>query len=159
QVPESGPAPLTLHRRGHRAGPDRRHLLSHRAAGELRLVRGALPGLHRQALRRLVPGLGGASRAAGRQSRPEAGVIMLALLLAALAAPSDSLVVTPEWLAAHRSDPGLVILHVAMDRADYERGHIPGARWVNPHDLLTMGPPGSELPSAEHIDSVLSGLG
>ena len=84
---------------------------------------------------------------------------MLALLLAALAAPADSLVVTPDWLAAHRSDPGLVILHVAMDRADYEHGHIPGARWVNPHDLLTMGPPGSELPTAEHIDSVLSGLG
>jgi len=84
---------------------------------------------------------------------------MLALLLVALAAPADSLVVTPDWLAAHRSDPGLVILHVAMDRADYERGHIPGARWVNPHDLITMGPPGSELPSAEQIDSVLSGLG
>ncbi len=84
---------------------------------------------------------------------------MLPLLLVTLVGGGDSLVVTPDWLAAHRTDPGLVILHVAMDRADYDRGHIPGARWLNPHDLIKGGPPGSELPSAEHIDSVLSGLG
>jgi len=85
---------------------------------------------------------------------------MLGFLAAALLTASpDSLVVTTGWLAAHRGDPDLVILHVAMDRGDYDRGHIPGARWLNPHELLSMAPPGSELPSAEHIDSVLGALG
>ncbi len=84
-------------------------------------------------------------------------LLMLAALLAT--SPGDSLLVSPEWLAAHRADPGLVILHVSMDKADYEREHVSGARWLDPHTLIRNGPPGTELPSAETIDSVLEKLG
>lgn len=86
---------------------------------------------------------------------------MHSLILAALVAvaPGDSMLVTPEWLAAHRTDPDLVILHVSMDRTEYEREHVSGARWVDPHSLIRGGPPGTELPSLETIDSVLESLG
>lgn len=83
------------------------------------------------------------------------------LILAALLAvsPGDSLLVSPEWLAAHRTDRGLVILHVSMEKTEYEREHVSGARWVNPHSLIKNGPPGTELPSLQTIDSVLESLG
>lgn len=82
------------------------------------------------------------------------------LLAAALFSPgADSLLVSPAWLAAHQADPDLVLLEVSMERADYDRGHIPGARWLNPHLLIADGPPGVELPSVERIDSVLEALG
>ncbi len=32
-----------------------------------------------------------------------------------------------EWLAEHRSDPGVVVVEVGADTAAYEQGHIPGA--------------------------------
>ena len=84
-----------------------------------------------------------------------------ALLLAAtLFAPSpDSLVVSTSWLAAHQADPDLVILHLAMDKAEYDRGHVPGARWANPHEFFLSVAPGVELPGAEQLDSALAALG
>lgn len=84
-------------------------------------------------------------------------VLRLAAMIAA-AAP-DSMLVSPEWLARHRADPGIVILHVSMDQAEYERGHVPGARWVDPHQLMAMAAPGVELPSIAAIDSILEALG
>lgn len=71
----------------------------------------------------------------------------------------DSLLVSPAWVAANLPNPDLVILHVSMEKEDYDRGHIPGARWLNPHLLIADGAPGVELPSAAHIDSVLAILG
>lgn len=86
---------------------------------------------------------------------------MPALWLAAIiaAAAPDSLVVSPEWLARHRADPGMVILHVSMDKAEYERGHVPGARWADPHQLMSMAAPGVELPPVEAIEAILEALG
>lgn len=86
---------------------------------------------------------------------------MPALLLAALLATSgaDSLLVSAEWVAAHRADPGVVVLHVAMSRAEYDRGHIPGARYVDPHRLMAMGPPGVELPGVAELTAVLQEVG
>jgi 3-mercaptopyruvate sulfurtransferase SseA len=82
---------------------------------------------------------------------------LLAALLAA--SPGESMLVSPEWLAAHRTDRGLVILHVSMGRTEYDREHVSGARWVDPHSLIQNGPPGTELPSIATIDSVLEALG
>ena len=82
------------------------------------------------------------------------------LLLAALVTGSgDSLLVSPAWLAAHQKDRDLVLLEVAMSREAYDRGHIPGARWLNPHLLIDGGPPGAELPPVARIDSVLAAMG
>lgn len=84
---------------------------------------------------------------------------MLALFALALLAGNDSLVVSPAWLAAHRNDPDLVIVDVGMMRETYERGHLPGARWLNPHEIIDDRRPGSELPPVTRIDSVLGHLG
>lgn len=83
--------------------------------------------------------------------------LMLAVLVAV--SPGDSMLVSPEWLAAHRTDRGLVILHVSMGKDDYQREHVSGARWLDPHRLIKDGPPGTELPSVESIASVLESLG
>lgn len=83
--------------------------------------------------------------------------VVLATVLAA--SSPDSLLVSAEWLAAHRQDRGVVILHLAMDRADYDRGHIPGARYLDPHRLMGHGPPGVELPLLADITATLEELG
>lgn len=83
--------------------------------------------------------------------------LVLATLLTM--APPDSMVVSPAWLQAHRADPDLVVLHVSMERDDYLRGHVPGARWVNPHDFFTNDAPGVELPPVERLDSLVELLG
>jgi thiosulfate/3-mercaptopyruvate sulfurtransferase len=62
-----------------------------------------------------------------------APVLALAGTLAAAPVAADTAVpvlVTPEWLAGHLDDPDLVVLHVAQLRSDYDREHIPGARFV-----------------------------
>jgi thiosulfate/3-mercaptopyruvate sulfurtransferase len=84
---------------------------------------------------------------------------ILLVVAALLAGSGDSLVVSPAWLEAHRADPDLVLIDVAMDRGAYDRGHIPGARWLNPHALIAGGAPGVELPPVALIDSVLAALG
>jgi len=47
-------------------------------------------------------------------------------------APSvrSEMVVSTAWLAAHLNDPKVVVLHVARERAHFDEGHIPGARFV-----------------------------
>lgn len=45
-----------------------------------------------------------------------------------------SLVTSTGWLADHLRDPDLVLLHVG-DKAEYEKGHIPGARLVSMQDV------------------------
>src|SRR5947208_12643913 len=37
------------------------------------------------------------------------------------------MLVSTEWVAQHRADPGLRIVEVDVDTAAYETGHIPGA--------------------------------
>jgi thiosulfate/3-mercaptopyruvate sulfurtransferase len=83
----------------------------------------------------------------------------LLLTAALLLRSGDSLLVSTEWLATHRVDPDLVVLHVAMEKTDYDRGHIAGARFLDPHRLMGMSPPGVELPPVAQIDSVLEALG
>lgn len=66
------------------------------------------------------------------------------VLAVATAVPADStpwpasLVVSAEWVASHRTDPGVVLLHVG-ERAGYEREHIPGARYISFEDVARRG--------------------
>ena len=83
----------------------------------------------------------------------------LLLATALLVRSADSLLVSTDWLAAHRTDADLVLLHVGMERAEYDRGHIAGARFLDPHLLMSMAAPGVELPAVAQIDSVLESLG
>src|SRR5258708_24560363 len=44
--------------------------------------------------------------------------------------PRDGLVVSASWLVQHIKDPDLVLLHIG-DEAEYQAGHIPGARFAS----------------------------
>ncbi len=68
---------------------------------------------------------------------PLALVLLVSLVLPATAnptSPRDALVVSAAWVAKHLKDPGLVLLHVG-DRANYDAGHIEGARHVSLSDI------------------------
>ncbi|MCW5978955.1 MAG: sulfurtransferase [Bryobacteraceae bacterium] len=88
-------------------------------------------------------------------------------LFAALAAafgaarlPAASTLVSTEWLAGHLDDSSIVVLHVGA-QADYDAGHIPGARLltlasisVNGEDDLRV-----ELPPVEQLRLAFAGAG
>jgi thiosulfate/3-mercaptopyruvate sulfurtransferase len=40
------------------------------------------------------------------------------------------MLVDAPWVAARLADTGVVLLHVAFEKAEYEAGHLPGARFV-----------------------------
>ena len=40
------------------------------------------------------------------------------------------MIVSTSWLAGYLNDPKVVVLHLARERAHYDAGHIPGARFV-----------------------------
>jgi thiosulfate/3-mercaptopyruvate sulfurtransferase len=76
------------------------------------------------------------------------------------ATPRDQLLVTPAWLSAHRSDVGLVVLHVGTAEG-YQKAHIPGARLVDQNGLTVKSPEGLlvELPPPEELRAGLQALG
>ncbi len=49
-----------------------------------------------------------------------------------------SALVTPAWLEEHLGDPRLRIIESSVDKATYDAGHIPGARWVAPYGPLLI---------------------
>ena len=80
--------------------------------------------------------------------RQAAGMALVAAGLMLAAAPASAqtaapLLVDVQWLSQHLNDRDLVVLHVGT-KADYEAGHIPGARLISedevskPHDMAKM---------------------
>ena len=63
----------------------------------------------------------------------------------------SDMIVSTAWLAAHLNDPKVVILHVARERAHYDGGHIPGARFVGWGEITATrdGVPNELAPVAE----------
>lgn len=86
---------------------------------------------------------------------------MLALIAALFAAaPADTMLVTPAWLAQRLDDPRLVLFHVGP-RAEYDTAHIAGAQFIQlreiaaPRDSLMP----LELPEPAALDSTLEARG
>jgi thiosulfate/3-mercaptopyruvate sulfurtransferase len=80
---------------------------------------------------------------------------------AATAAAHPEMLVSTEWLAAHLTDPKVVVLQAGgSDRGDYEKQHIPGARYLSSADFTT-GHQGLmvELPSVEKLKQTFEDLG
>lgn len=76
------------------------------------------------------------------------------------APPAHDLLVTPAWLAEQLGDPALVVLHPAALRADYERGHVPGARFLWLSDVAPSTCEGTyEMPSARALAAAFERLG
>lgn len=70
------------------------------------------------------------------------------------------MLVSTDWLARHLADPAVVILHVARERADYDAGHLPGARFLAVGQITTTRDKVSnELVPAEELKKVFESLG
>ena len=75
----------------------------------------------------------------------------------------DSILVTPQALAAQLNDPKLVVLHVGQ-RAAYDSVHIAGARFVELRTIsvVDLSVPGGlvlQLPGADSLRTILEQLG
>lgn len=76
------------------------------------------------------------------------------------AGPRDRMLVSVEWLQAHLSDPNLVLLQVG-ERAEYDREHIAGARYLQLR-AISDRPAGGlslEMLPITRLDSALAALG
>ena len=72
-----------------------------------------------------------------RVLKSQTGLLFLSLVLFAgsavaqqASAAHPEMLVSSNWLAEHLKDPNLVILHVAEKKSDFDRGHIPGTRFI-----------------------------
>ena len=78
------------------------------------------------------------------------------------ATPRDTLLVSTAWLAQHLHDADVVLLHVG-EKSEYDARHLPGARYLDFHELATGTPATGgltlELPDPEQLRSRLAGLG
>jgi thiosulfate/3-mercaptopyruvate sulfurtransferase len=81
-----------------------------------------------------------------------------------VAQEAPGLLVDVNWLSRHLGDRGLVILHVG-DKAAYDAGHIPGARFITeedvaaPHDMSNPRDMMLELPPLETLRAKVAGFG
>lgn len=96
-----------------------------------------------------------------RRLAPLALALLLAAAPALAAAPGRApTLVSTDWLERRLGEPDLVVLHAANQRADYDAGHVPGARFLGwpaftgPRDSLS-----TELPSEAKLDSLLEAAG
>lgn len=71
----------------------------------------------------------------------------------------SEMLVSTAWLAQHLNHPNIVIVHVGGSKADYESGHIPGARWLDLAAFIRNEAPGNELPTSENIQKAFGDLG
>lgn len=84
---------------------------------------------------------------------------------AAAQGPSDSLIVSTEWLAAHLNDPRVVVLQVdvkmKMDgEIPFSAGHIPGARELSYGDIqIDSGGLSTEMPPVEKLRAAFESVG
>jgi thiosulfate/3-mercaptopyruvate sulfurtransferase len=87
---------------------------------------------------------------------------MLACSLHAAIAGSEDvpLLVSTQWLAEHLNDPNVVVLQICTNRREYNKGHIPGARFVWGQSFAPSNPDAtSELPTIEQAASMLEEWG
>ena len=70
------------------------------------------------------------------------------------------LVVTGEWLTGHLRDAHQVIVHAAASRAEYDAGHVAGARLLLFSSYApSLGGLSSQMPPAATLDPVMESIG
>ena len=97
----------------------------------------------------------------------------LALFLMPLSAPAQQapaksaaglervpMIVTADWLSQHLGDPSLVLLQIG-EKSDFDKGHIPGAQFLEYDSISTPHGQGLmlELPPVAQLVSVFENLG
>ena len=86
------------------------------------------------------------------------GLLFASPLVAQRANTRESLLVSTTWLASRLGDANLVVLHTG-DRAEYDKGHIAGARFVSLGSLSPADPTGltlEMLPADKLRDSLVA---
>ncbi len=69
------------------------------------------------------------------------------------------LIIEPEHLEAHLSDPNLLVIDLCRPES-YTTGHLPGAVPVSPADLICgIRPAVGKLPDLDHLNSLFSSIG
>ncbi len=72
----------------------------------------------------------------------------------------SSMVVTTQWLASRLGQPDLAIVHIGLDRSQYDAGHIPGARFLPLSQIvINRGQVANELPGVEQLKRTLESVG
>src|SRR5260370_1865039 len=95
--------------------------------------------------------------------------LFLLLLLSTIASAQENktsgpvcerMLVTVDWLADHLKEPSLVLLQIG-DKKDYDKGHVPGAQFLEYESISTPHGQGLmlELPPVEQLVSVFERLG
>ena len=89
--------------------------------------------------------------------------LIMATATAAQAQPAAPMLVDVDWLSQHLKDADVVLLHVG-DAADFEAGHIEGARRLSDADVTTTRQHAGatlvyELPPAAELRTRLAALG
>jgi thiosulfate/3-mercaptopyruvate sulfurtransferase len=76
------------------------------------------------------------------------------------AAAHEPMLVSVDWLGGHLNDPSLTLLQIG-DKKDYDRGHIPGAQFLDYQSISTPHGQGLmlELLPVEQLVSVFERLG
>lgn len=75
-------------------------------------------------------------------------------------AVNADLLVSVAQLQRRLNEPGTVVLHVGRDRASYDAGHIPGARFLALSSIVTeRGGLPVELPSVDVLDAAFEAVG
>jgi thiosulfate/3-mercaptopyruvate sulfurtransferase len=70
------------------------------------------------------------------------------------------LVVDAAWLAAHRADRDVVVLHVGRDKTAFDKGHVCGAQFVALADIaVTKDGVPNEMPPTEDLRQVFERAG
>ena len=90
--------------------------------------------------------------------------LLFILVLAAGIVPTraqEPVLVSPEWLSQHLKDPGRVVLYTGfVIRADFDREHIEGSRFLWPDWLAPDSPDGNmNAPDLKMATQVLQELG
>ncbi|NIM49527.1 MAG: hypothetical protein GTN78_22090 [Gemmatimonadales bacterium] len=75
-------------------------------------------------------------------------------------AAADSMIVSTAWLAERLGGARLVVLHIG-ERAEYEKGHIPGAQFLSREEILAPSSAGRryELPPVAQLEAALEEVG
>ena len=90
-----------------------------------------------------------------------AAACLMMLSDAQASSPREALLVTVDWLKQHAGDKDLVLLH-AGEKAEYDSGHIPGARFVGMEAVAAPSEPDGlilELPERGVLHQQLEALG
>jgi thiosulfate/3-mercaptopyruvate sulfurtransferase len=69
----------------------------------------------------------------------------------------SEMIVSAKWLSEHLTDPKVIVLHVAEKHSEYDKGHIPGARFLALEDFIEGED--AELPTTEKLKDTFEKLG